>query len=238
MLNLKVSCLFCASLALAASPAFCTVITYADRTNWQNATTGDSTIDFEGLAGLGLQTDYNNTTGLVVNGVEFVGWTGPSTGDLHVKNPTPGQMFYDYGSGAELYWAQYGGSGFVPYLQIILPQNVTAVGLDLMTGAPGLNFLLGLSNLNFAYSSAATPGFPGHVFLGLTSDTPFNTFYVQMPGQFVLPFADNFSYGSTLAQDPPPPDAPEAATFLMIAGGLIFMGRHQKRIRRMVVQMA
>ncbi len=232
MVTAKSICMFCALLALVATPAFCTVVTYTSLASWQSATTGDSTpigFDISGLT-TGSQADFNNnnmSTGLVINGVDFEAMTGASSFDEHVVNPTPGQQYYDFGTGSILYWNGY-TSGTYPYLAVTLPQAVTAVGLDVMGGAGNI-YYAGLNNLTFAYSSAATLGQPNVTFFGLTSDTPFTTFYLQLPGGNT-PFIDNFTYGSEGGSDPS--DTPEAATFLMIATGLIALSRGRKLLRR------
>lgn len=240
-MTLKTTCMFCALVALLATPGFCTVITYTDLASWQNATTGDSTINFNGITAVGTQVDFsnNNTSmGLVIGGVDFEAMTSANTFDEHVLNPTAGQQYYDYGTGSILYWNPY-TSGTYPYLAVTLPQAVTAVGLDIMTGGPGNIFYAGLGNLTFAYSSAPTTGWSTPNFFGLTSDTPFTTFYLQMPGGNT-PIIGPLSYGSEQTQGGggggggDPTDTPEVATFLMIATGLIALGKGRRVLHRAV----
>ncbi len=233
MLAVKTTCMFCAFTALLVTPAFCTVITFNSQTAWQSATTGDTTVNFNGITAVGTQAEFDNSDasmGLVIGGVDFEAMTSATTYDEHVLNPTPGQQYYDYGVGSDLYWNAY-TSGTYPYLAITLPQAVTAVGLDVMTGGPGNIFYVGLNNLTFAYSSAATTGWPNVTFFGLTSDTPFTTLYIQMPGGNT-PFIGPVSYGTEGSGDPAA--TPEVATFLMIATGLIALGKGRKVLRNAV----
>jgi len=237
MLAVKTTCMFCAFTALLVTPAFCTVITFNSQSAWQTATTGDSTpIGFENLALTpGSQQDYSTTTGLVISGVEFIGWASSTTAQLHVINPTANQQYYDYGTGSILYWAADNGvTGAYPYLEVILPQAVNAVGMNIMAGAGGV-FQAGLNNAVFTYTSGATTGWPTPNFFGLTSDTAFTTFYLQLPGGNT-PFIDNFSYGSEQTQGGggDPPATPEVATFLMIATGLIALGKGRRFLRHAV----
>ena len=237
-MTLKSTCLFCALVALLATPAFCTVITYTDQMSWQNATTGDSTpIGFEGIATVGNPASFNTTTGLVINGVEFIGWTSATSAQVTVYDPSTNQPYFYFGTGSVLYWAQDNGvTGAYPYLEVILPQAVNAVGMNIMAGT-GSVFQAGLNNATFVYSTGPTSGWPTPNFFGLTSDTAFTTFYLQLPGGNT-PFIDNFSYGSEQTGGSgggsDPTDTPEVATFLMIATGLIALSKGRKVIHRAV----
>lgn len=235
MFAVKTTCLICALTALLATPAFCTVITFNSQSAWQSATTGDSTpIGFTGIATVGSPASFNTTTGLTINGVEFIGWTSATSAQLTVYDPSTNQPYFDFGLGSELYWAQDNGlTGAYPYLEVILPQAVNAVGMNIMAGA-GSVFQVGLNNAVFAYTSGATTGWPTPNFFGLTSDTAFTTFYLQLPGGNT-PFIDNFSYGSEQTQGSgDPPATPEIATFLMIATGLIALAKGRRVLHRAV----
>jgi hypothetical protein len=238
--TLKSTCLFCALVALFAIPAFCTVITFNSQSSWQSATTGDSTpIGFDGIATVGSPASFNTTTGLVIGGVDFIGWTSATSAQTIVYDPSLNQPFFDFGTGSILSWnANNGLTGAYPYLEVILPQAVNAVGMNIMAGT-GSVFQVGLNNAIFAYTSGATTGWPVPNFFGLTSDTPFTTFYLQLPGGNT-PFIDNFSYGSEQTQGggggggSDPTDTPEVATFLMIATGLIALSKGRRVIHRAV----
>jgi hypothetical protein len=224
---------FCVLLAVSV-PAFCTAIVYNDKASWQTATSGISTVDFEGIAapGDGNFTPYDTPSGVTINGVNFIGYNPCVNCDaLAVISPTLGG-FYDFGFGSELLWS-YFSSGSVPYLQVTLPQPVTSVGLNLMTHGGSSSYNVALNNLNFTYSSASTNGWPNNAFFGITSDTSFTTIAFQLPSSatFVIPVIDNFSYGTAGTAQQTPADTPEICTFLMIASGLIGLAFWGKRFR-------
>ena len=54
-----------------ASLSDAAVITYSDRTSWLGASTGVSTLDFEGIAPDGFYVLYPSPPGLTLGGVDF-----------------------------------------------------------------------------------------------------------------------------------------------------------------------
>jgi hypothetical protein len=227
MFSLKSLYLSCALAALSTVPAFATTVIYTDKVTWQNASAGLTSIGFDGIATTGQTVNYANSTGLVINGVNFVAYNGTTSTDFNIINPTPGSYF-DYSSGAELYWTPSSINPFIPYLKVTLPQAVTSASLDLMSfGGSNVAYNVALNDLNFLYSSTPTIGYPTRTFFGITSDVPFTSIAFQLPANGVTPLVDNFSFGTTSSSSST--ETPEACTFLLIASGLISIARWGRR---------
>jgi len=227
MLSLKSLYLSCALAALSTVPAFATTVVYTNQVAFQNATAGLTSIGFEGIANPGQTVHYANTTGLVINGVNFLAYNGATSTDFNVINPTPGS-FFDYSSGSELYWTAASMNPFIPYLKITLPQAVTSASLDLMSfGGSNVAYNVALNDLNFLYSSTPTIGYPTRTFFGITSDVAFTSIAFQLPANGVTPLVDNFAFGTTSSSSST--ETPEACTFLLIASGLISIAKWGRR---------
>ncbi len=229
-----------------AGPAGATVInTYSDPTAWQGAMLSYNTINFSGFAmNPGNVVNYNTSAGLTVNGVQFVGQSGPSSYALSVINPQTG-WGSNFGSGSVLRGPAYSTDGFNQALIVNLPAGVTAFGLDLMSQDPSaLSFKIVLSTGEFFVSVGTSP-WPNRAFFGLTSTVPISQIqFIMESGNdptvnpllpFSFPLMDNFSTGVAYVPPPPPPPvtAPEATTMLYVATGVFLVFFNWKRVRRL-----
>lgn len=141
-LNLRLSILF-AGFALALAPAYSTTITtYSDPTIWAAATApGYQTVTFEGLTPPGTVTNYSTATGVTASGVEFIGYSSAGGSDIQVID-TSISTWYNDGTGDALIQGMDRPNGSpLPYVNIVLPANVTALGLDLWTASsPAMSY--------------------------------------------------------------------------------------------------
>jgi len=216
-------------LILTTLPAHAALITYTDPLSFA-AAANLTTIGFEGLgvAPNGSIT-YNNSTGLVISGVQFIGERTASTYALAVVNPGNNTTYYDFGSGAGLKGPDYNVSpGFVPLIHIILPSSVTAFGVDLMTLSP--NALTYQATVLGTNISVTTANRPTRTFFGVTSDTPISSVDLTLTGTIQAngsqALIDNVQFGSA---DPPP--VAEGCTLLLIGSGLGLLGFFRKRLQ-------
>lgn len=219
-------------LILTTRPAEATLITYTDPVLFAAAVNSMTTIGFEGIANPNSTVTYNNSTGLTLSGVQFTGLESATGYVLSVVNPGSTTTYYDFGSSAGLKGPNYDvGTGFVPYLHILLPANVTAFAVDLMTISPNaLSYQASVSATNF---TVATANRPTRTFFGVTSDSgaiPFVNLTVlgtsNTAGTSGL--IDNVQFG---AADPQPPQTAEACTLLLIGSGLAALGYFRKRLK-------
>ncbi len=226
--NLRLSILF-AGLALALIPAYSTTITtYSDPTSWAAATApGYQTVTFEGLTTPGGVTNYYGSTGVTSDGVEFIGYTYAGVSDLQVIDTSAYTWFNDGTGDALLQSLSRPNSGSpLPYVNIVLPANVTALGLDLWTtNNPAMSY-----SITVAGNQYTVPTLAGNTvaFWGITSDTAISSIQFTVPStptQGTEALLDNFSFGASDMSA-----APEAATYLLIGSGLIGLIVLRKRL--------
>jgi hypothetical protein len=243
MISLRSTYLSCALLALSAVPAFCTPVVFADRTSWLNAVAAAQTVTFENaVANYSTATGYTSALPLLDNPF-FLGMTvvnGTSGYSLQILDPNLSQ-YYNFGSGASLWWGAFNSFTTSSLLRVTFPSPVVAFAVDLMTnGGSNVSYTAKLNNNStLVYTTSPTPSWPNHIFFGLTSDTPINTidFYLPSSSIGINPLIDNFSYSTSLAANTSSPsDTPELCTFLLIASGLIGMALFGRRYHHPVPQ--
>jgi len=220
MFRHTIPALFLAAFTLAVLPARSTTITtYTDPNAWQSASSLQPAITFEGLAPTDASTTYQGSTGLTTGGVEFIGYTSSGASWIQVID-TNFSQWYNFGSNDALLqdMDRPNSSSPVPYIQIVLPANVTSFGMDLFTVSPSaLNYTITVAGNQYTVPTDARPT---EAFWGVTSDTPIASITLSLQGTVyngsTSALLDNFQYGTAnLSQ------APEAATFVLIGSGLI-----------------
>lgn len=216
-------------------PAYATTITtYSTLASWQAATeAGYQTATFAGLAPSNGDTLYNTASGVTVDGVQFVGYNSSGTSDLEVID-TSGSNYtwYDWGTGDSIIQNldRPNSSSPLPYIDIILPANITAFGIDLWTTSPqALNYTITVNGNQY---TAPTFSQPTLAFWGITSDTPISSLQLTLQGTTYNgssnELMDDFVFGTAGADDLQ--TAPEAGTYLLIGTGLIGLVALRKRL--------
>jgi hypothetical protein len=220
-----------AAFALALAPAYSTTITtYTDQATWEAATTaGYQTVTFTGLTTPGGTTTYSSPTGVTDSGVEFIGYSSAGVSDIQVID-TSSVSFYDDGSGDALILSASPSSNSapLPYINIVLPANITALSLDLWTASSAaMSYSITVAGNTY---TVPTVGGNTETFWGITSDTPLTSIQLDLPaathnsGSDAL--LDNFNFGASDLSA-----APEAGTYLLIGSGLIGLVVLRKRLK-------
>jgi hypothetical protein len=220
-----------AGIAFALMPAYCTtIVTYNNPTTWQAATSaGYQTVTFEGLTAPGTGTFYTSPTGVTASGVEFIGYNSAGVSDIEVFD-TSSVSWYNDGTGDALLQPTSVANIYsspLPYVNIVLPANITSLGLDLWTASSaGMSY-----SITVAGNTYTVPTLTGNTeaFWGLTSDTPITSLQLTVPATTpnagTQALLDNFSFGASDLTA-----APEAGTYLLIGSGLIGFVLLRKRL--------
>lgn len=212
-----------------------TLVTYTSLTEWEAATNGYQTIDFDVTStGINLSnsTGYNYTPN-----IQFLGIIDgpPISYSLWVIDPAAGPT-RDHGSGDVLQGPAYKPTQPTRRIQanLSLPA-ITSIGVDLMTydqqdGAaepqtytirvPGYSDITGVSTLTQ----------PGRQFFGLTSTEPITRIeFILTSGKndYTYPLIDNFRYGDALVET----QTPESSSYLLVGSGLVALGLWRRRSR-------
>jgi hypothetical protein len=219
------------TFGLALAPAYSTTITtYSNQATWEAATSaGYQTVTFTGLAPAGGSTSYNSATGVTADGVDFIGYSSAGVSDVQVID-TSSVSWYNDGTGDALIESASPStsSSPLPYINIVLPANVTSLSLDLWTASsPGMSY-----SITVAGNTYTVPTVSGNTetFWGITSDTPITSIQLDVPASTpssgTQALLDNFSFGADDMSA-----APEAGTYLLIGSGLIGLVILRKRLK-------
>jgi len=227
--NLRLSILI-AGFTIALVPAYSTTITtYSDPVSWAAATTpGYQTVTFTGLAPAGGETNYFSPTGVTASGVNFIGYTSSGSSDIQVIDSSS-VSWYNDGSGDAVIESASPSTNFapLPYINIVLPANITALGMDLWTASSSA-MSYGITVAGNTYT-VPTVGANTETFWGITSDTAVTSLQLDVPAATSVSstqaLLDNFSFGASDMSA-----APEAGTYLLIGSGLIGLIVLRKRL--------
>lgn len=211
-----------ACLALSSS-AFGAVVTFTDRAAWEAAVSSEVTTTFD-QAEAGYTPPASGsytlipTSGLSLDGLTFTNYDSSNPVNLYASYPT-GSATHTVLKGQDYL------TGYTNKYHIVFATSALAFGVDLMAapinGATGFttNYTvqIGASTWN-----APTFASPVRAFFGLTSDTNFNAVDLIYTTN-TSPTIDNFSVAT------PGGAAPEAATMMTCATGLVLLSRMWKR---------
>jgi len=211
-----------AVLVLALVPAHSTTITtYSGLANWQAATTSSQAIDFEGLTPPNTGTQYPSGVSPNGTGVQFIGISGQSSIQVIDTNLSP---WYNFGTNDALMedMNRATSGSPLPYIHIVLPSAITALGMDLFSVSPdGLSYTITVAGTQY---TVATNARPNTAFWGITSDTAITSVDLTLQGTAFNgsshALLDNFRFGAAGGAGNLS-EAPEAGTYLLIGSGLI-----------------
>ena len=115
----------------------------------------------------------------------------------------------------------------LPYINILLPANITSLGLDLFTTSPqALSYTITVAGNQYTVPTFTQPTL---AFWGITSDTAITSVQLTLAGTTFNgssnALLDNFSFGASDLTA-----APEAGTYLLIGSGLIGFVLLRKRL--------
>jgi len=217
-------------MALTLVPAYSTTITtYTNSATWQAATSaGYQTVTFEGLTPPATATNYYSATGVTADGVNFIGYSTTGSSDIQVVD-TSAFSWYNWGTGDALLQglSRPNAGAPLPYVNIVLPANITSLGMDLFTTSPqALNYTITVAGNQYTVPTFSQPTL---AFWGITSDTPITSLQLTLAGTTwnggSNELIDNFSFGASDLTA-----APEAGTYLLIGSGLIGFVLLRKRL--------
>ncbi len=193
---------------------------YHNASDYQAATTGLTTIDFNGIASSGGFVSYGNGP-LTLSGVDFT-----SNGSMFVIDP--GFYGSPYGEGGFL------NSDFTQPNNIItatLPGPATAIGMNfggLFSGGI-VDFMLTFSDGSTVNASTTQSIGGGSLdFIGVTSTVALTSVQITMPDTPYYNAIDNFSVG--LSAVPEPSTMATAGLAVLLCGG--FSWRRRGHLRR------
>jgi hypothetical protein len=223
-------------IALALMPAYSTTITtYSDPASWQAATTaGYQTVTFEGLTPPNTATSFTGPTGVTSSGVEFIGYNSSGSSTVQVVDTSGAFTWYNWGTGDALIQEtdRPNSSSPLPYINVVLPANVTALSLDLFSTSPqALSYTITVAGIQYTVPTFSQPTL---AFWGITSDTPITSIQLALQGTTPTSSSheliDNFSFGTLASGNSDLSAAPEAGTYLLIGSGLIGLVLLRKRL--------
>ena len=198
--HLRTSVLY---FALGLVPAYCTTITtYTNPATWQAATSaGYQTVTFEGLTPPNTETPYNNATGVTASGVDFIGYNSSGVSDIQVVDTSGVFTWFNWGTGDALIQSldRPNSSSPLPYINIVLPANISSLGLDLFTTSPqALSYTITVAGNQYTVPTFSQPTL---AFWGITSDTPITSVQLTLAGTTFNSSSnellDNFSFGAS-----------------------------------------
>jgi len=224
------------SLCLATLLAMCgagvlsaTLVSYDNLAVWETATSpGYGLIDFEITTSY---ISYNNGTGYVTGGVQFIGITD-STPPYELTVVDGGIVGHNYGSGDVLKGPAFKtGINEESLIRVNLPGGITSFGLDLMaydeSGATApQNYTIRVGLTDFGVTTLAQSA-SERLFFGLTSTDPIGSIDLILltGGSSMKPVLDNFRYGAVEEVS----HTPEPGTYLLVGSGLLAAGLYRRR---------
>jgi hypothetical protein len=218
-------------VGLMLAPGYSTTLTtYSSLTNWQTATAaGYQTLTFAGYTQPNTATDYWSPTGVTDSGVEFIGYNSPGASDIQVIDTSGEFTWYNWGTGQALIQPlnRPNSSSPLPYINIVLPANVSALGMYLYSANnQAMSYTITVAGNQYTVPTYTQPTL---AFWGVTSATPISSVQLTLAGttynQSAEALVADFVFG-----DSDMSAAPEAGTYLLIGSGLIGFVALRKRL--------
>jgi hypothetical protein len=217
---LLIAVLACGFLAVRTQPARADLVFYGNRASFDAATTGVTTIGFEGIAPVNGFTFFGQPGSLTLSGVTF------STG-INILNVTSATYYlatggppgYNLGSGDFL----LSGAAAPASLHATLPGAFTALAFDLGTFDDATSQVTIKLSTGDTFTTSAP--FPTDKFIGLTSTVPFTSVDISITGgnrRDTLAI-DNFAFGAA--------EIPEPGTLSLLSLSLVGMAVTWKRTK-------
>ena len=224
--NCSLALCLSAMLLLATMSASASSVTYASASGWATATTGPTEITFAGIAPSGSFTNEGTSSGLVIDGVDFVGQLTATTNQLNVVDQLYASPYYNWGVPALLESPIYNlpaNPTFLPYIRVNLPANTTAFAALLGTVSPNsLTYQVTLSDGEVF--TVATGARPSLTFFGLTAANPITwaDFTISNPGTYSGGYGvlTNFQF-ATANTGGGGGQVPEPGSMILIGSGLL-----------------
>ncbi len=229
--------LLAAGILITSLPAEASLIAFTDRPAFDTATTGVTTLTFEGVVPTDSAQDFPNPAGLTADGITFktsgTGPLGPGFVSVYGAGFAAGQSaVFNTGTGAILIWAPPDQPG-TAFLDVLLPPSKTAFAADIWAQGPFVTTVRAIVN-----SGEATENFdmntvdrPTPHFFGVASDA--NTILLV---RFAIPtgqvglIVDNVSVGTADGSTNP---IPEPGTMTLLLAGLVGITIRKRRHLRM-----
>lgn len=180
--------------------AVASVTSYTTRAAFDAATTGITTIGFEGIAPADGFVGLGNGGSITLSGVTFTAHSGVylfvNSSTYYAVNDPPA---YDLGSGDYL----VAGSGAPAFLSIALPVPVTALAFSFGTFDDSTSQIT-ISAAPGGDALTAGAPYPTNTFVGFTSSAPISSLQIEITAgnrQDTLTL-DNFSFGAAAIPEP------------------------------------
>lgn len=205
---------------------------YTDKSAFTAASTNLSTIDFATANpnGAGTYTSYNTSSGLTLQGVNFVGSVSNGTNVLAAVDPNFYQTYQGWDGNPTVLTSGSNFDAFTRTITITLPNNTISVGTDLYTATVGDGFNNTVRDVTFTLSTGDTFvvntfSKPTLAFAGFISQTPITSLTVTSPngdGHYL----SHFVFGQSAVV--PAPGALTAFFMGAVPGAAVLLRRRRK----------
>ena len=227
--------LLATGLVIVSLPANAALITYTDRTAFESAVTGRTTVTFDGIVAPDAFQVFPNPAGLTAGGITFRSFGGTQAGggsvSVYGETLAAQSSVLNTGTGPILVWTPPDQSGTAA-LDIVLPPGKTAFGMNIWAQQPFVSTVTALVNTGESTQNfnISTSNRPAPSFFGVISDT--NTILLvrwSIPAGQAGLIVDDVTVGTAGPGGNP---VPEPGSVIMLTTGLLGLMLLRKRNRR------